>query len=480
MTRRRRPLSNAGVTGPRPGDLPVARRLGGFLTAPGVLDFVGERKGWFPMQHDTPAPLTLDDWIARDAIPFSPDSPGAAVDRLVAALGGPVELLALGECLHGEPAFLTLRNRIFRHLVEVHGYTAIALESSFPRGRLVDEYVAGRGDDAAYDAVQDAGFSHGFGRLAGSRDLVEWMRAYNADPAHPAKLRFYGCDAPTEMSGADSPRRLLHVALDYLASVRPATDDDIDQRRRRMDGLLGPDDAWSNPAASFDPAQAVGLSPAAASLRLETEDLLTELLLRRPDLIPATGEARHTDAVHCASAARHLLTYHAVLAGTAPDRIARLLGIRDLMMADNLAHMAARERARGGRLFAFAHNHHLQRGQALWQLGPHALAWWPAGAHLGHTLGPGRYAVIGSALGSSASIDLAAPEPGTLEHYLTTGSPGPARFLPIRPARSLPPDALASIPVRPAAAKNPTYFPLTPQSVVGFDAVLALDSTPCA
>jgi erythromycin esterase len=134
------------------------------------------------MTHPTPTNATLDDWIAREAIPFSLDSPGAfstAVDKVTASLGDSVELLGLGEALHGGEDILILRNRLFQHLVEAHGYSAIAIESSFPRAHLVNEYLAGRGP-ASYEAVQDAGFSHGFGRLNANRELVEWMRQYNA------------------------------------------------------------------------------------------------------------------------------------------------------------------------------------------------------------------------------------------------------------------------------------------------------------
>ena len=55
---------------------------------------------------------------------------------------------------------LMLRNRLFLCLVETHGYRAIAIESSFPRVRVVNYYVAGRGP-ASYDAVQDTGFGNG-------------------------------------------------------------------------------------------------------------------------------------------------------------------------------------------------------------------------------------------------------------------------------------------------------------------------------
>src|SRR5437016_7727123 len=149
--------------------------------------------------------LSLDEWITREAIPFSVDSPStfnAAVDKVIASLDDSVELLGFGEALHGGKDILILRNRLFQRLVEVHGYSAIAIESSFPRARIVHEYVAGRGP-ISYEDVQNTGFSHGFGSLDANRELVEWMREYNADPSNHIKLQFYGFDSPTEMTGTD-------------------------------------------------------------------------------------------------------------------------------------------------------------------------------------------------------------------------------------------------------------------------------------
>ena len=429
----------------------------------------------FPQRSSDPAYTTLDDWIRHEAIPFSLDAPDtldAAIDRIVASLGDTVELLGFGEALHGGEDILILRNRLFQRLVEAHGYSAIAVESSFPRARVVNEYIAGR-SPASYEAVQDAGFSHGFGRLDATRELVEWMRQYNADPSHRVKLQFYGFDSPTEMTGADSPRQVLHFALDYLASIDRASGQAY---RERIDALLGPDSDWENPAAMMDPTQSVGLSPAATALRIETEDLITELRIRRPELTAKSDENRYLEAVQYASVARQLLNYHAGLARKSEPgkRIVDSLGLRDVMMADNLAYMVSRERGRG-KVLAFAHNSHLKRGKAEWQLGPHFLIWWPAGAHLNEMFGP-RYAVIGSAVGVSDANGIGQPEAGTLEARLTA-APGPARFIPTHRGQGLPTSAIAALPTRTGSARNPTYFALTPQSVTDFDWLAVLDST---
>jgi erythromycin esterase-like protein len=434
------------------------------------------KKSSFLQRSSDPVYITLDDWILHESVPFSVDSSetlNASIDKVIASLDDSVELLGFGEALHGGEDILILRNRLFQHLVETHGYSAIAIESSFPRARVVNEYVAGRGP-ASYEAVQDIGFSHGFGRLDANRELVEWMRRYNADPTHRVKLQFYGFDSPTEMTSSDSPRQVLHFVLDYLASIDSASGE---EHRQRIDPLLGQDANWENPAAMMDPTKSIGLSPAATALRVETEDLITELHVRRPELVAKSNISRYLEAVQYATLARQLLNYHAVLARTSGkpgERIVEGLGIRDLIMADNLVYMVSRERGRG-KVLAFAHNSHLKRGKAEWQLGTDLLIWWPAGAHLNEMFGQ-RYAVFGSAVGVSDANGIGQPESGTLEARLTAG-PGPARFIPTHKGQRLAASAIAALPTRSGSMKNPTYFALTPQSFTDFDWLAVLDKT---
>lgn len=422
-----------------------------------------------------PLYATLKDWIMYEAIPFSIDSSetfNAVVDRVIALLGDSVELLGFGEALHGGEDILILRNRLFQRLVEEHGYNAIAIESSFPRACVVNEYIADNGP-ALYEAVQDTGFSHGFGRLDANRELVEWMRAFNADPSHKVKLQFYGFDSPTEMTFSDSPRQVLYFVLDYLASIDSASSQ---EHRERIDLLLGLDADWENPAAMMDPMKSIGLSPAATALRIETEDLISELHVRRPELVAKSTQTRYLEAVHYATVARQLLNYHAVLARKLESgkRIVEGLGIRDVMMADNLAYIVSHERDRG-KVLVFAHNSHLQRGKAQWQLGTDVLTWWTVGSHLNEIFGT-HYSVIGSALGVSEENGIGQPEAGTLETRMTN-APGPVRFIPTHRGQGLPTSEIAAIPTRSGSIKNPTYFALTPQSLTDFDWLVVLDST---
>ena len=400
---------------------------------------------------------TLDNWIRNEAIPFFIDSSETfndSVDKVIASLDNSVELLGFGEALHGGEDILMLRNRLFQRLVEAHGYSAIAIESSFPRASVVNDYVASRGS-ASYEAVQDTGFSHGFGRL-------------------DAKLQFYGFDSPTEMTSSDSPRHLLHLVLDYLASVDSAG---AQERRQRIDESLGQDADWENPDAMMDPRKSVGNSQAANALRIETEDLISELRLRRPELTMKSDERRYLETEQHAMIARQMLNYHAALARTSGkpgERIVECLGIRDLMMADNLVYTVHREHRRG-KVLAFAHNSHLKRGKAEWQLGSDLLRWWPAGAHLNEIFGQ-RYAVIGTAVGVSDANGIGRPEAGTLEARLTA-SPGPGRFIPTCLGIGLPAAAMATLPTRSGSMKNQSYFPLTPQSLTDFNWLAVLDKS---
>ncbi len=414
---------------------------------------------------------SLDEWILAEVIPFANHSTEAlnhAVDEALSGMGSTVRLLGLGEALHGSRDLLLLRNRLFSRLVEKHGFVAIAIESSFIRGRLVDEYIAGRGP-AAYQDLQEEGFSHRFGHLDENRELVEWMRRYNSDPSHPLKLHFYGFDSPTEMMGSDSPRKLLYFVLDYLDSIDTLLSLDY---RKRIDLFLGQDSDWDSPDALIDPAKSIGCTPNAVALRAETEDLIEELLVRRPELVAKSSSARYQEAVHHASLARQLLNYHAVLAEESGNRVSRLLGIRDAMMAENLAYISSREGR--GRILVFAHNRHLQRGRAEWQYLDDLYSWWPAGSHLHEILGPG-YAVIGTGLGVSESNGIRPPEDRTLEARLTA-APGPARLVPTCRGLGLPAKEIASLPRRSGSTENPTYFPLGPESFSDFDWLAVLDS----
>ncbi len=231
-------------------------------------------------------------------------------------------LLALGEPVHGEDTLLDVRNALFRQLVEQEGYRTIAIESDCLAGLLVDDYVtSGAG---TLDEVMERGFSHEwFNTSAANRELVCWIRAYNADRPASEHLRFAGFDGPLEITGAESPRQALTALHDYLA---PRVDADLlPCTAETLDRLLGADDRWNNPAAMRDPARSVGQSAEARELRLLADDLVALLDAQTPHLFATTSRGDWNRARLYGRTATGLLRYHFWMADTSPARMTRLV-----------------------------------------------------------------------------------------------------------------------------------------------------------
>ncbi|MDH6464596.1 erythromycin esterase-like protein [Micromonospora sp. A200] len=317
-------------------------------------------------------------------------------------------LLALGEPTHGEDTLLEVRNEIFRQLVEQEGYRTIAIESDCMMGLVVDDYVtSGTG---ILDEVMERGFSHEWGAFAANRELVRWMRTYNDGRPVSQQLRFAGFDGPLEITAAASPRQALTALHGYLtawvdADLLPCTAETLDR-------LLGADDRWTNPAAMMDPSQSVGQTPDAKQLRLLADDLVALLDAQTPHLIAASSREDWHRARLYGRTATGLLRYHFWMADTSPSRMARLLGVRDSMMAANLLAIAER-----GPALVNAHNGHLQRNKSTMRMGDLPLEWWSAGAIVSAHLGEG-YAFLATALGTIHHQGVDAPPPDTIEGLL--------------------------------------------------------------
>jgi erythromycin esterase-like protein len=308
-------------------------------------------------------------------------------------------LVALGEPDHREPAFGEIRNELFAQLAE-RGFRSFALESDRVAALAVNGFV--QDGVGTLDEAMAQGFSHGFGEFAANRALVAWMREYNTGRAAVDRLAFHGIDAPFEFT-AQSPRRYLEHVIGYLGL-------DLD-----VSGLAGEDERWERMEAVTDPARSPGGTPEAARLRAIADDLLSELYVRAPELVPGTSRARWDRARIHATTALGLLRYHreAARPGADGERWSRLGAVRDAVMAQNLLDIRALEADRGPTLLS-GHNVHLQRTPSRMSMGGMDLAWSGTGAILASLLGPRYLCVVGS-LGRSEGIDLPAPDPGTYE-----------------------------------------------------------------
>ncbi|MFI2211534.1 erythromycin esterase family protein [Streptomyces sp. NPDC020141] len=340
---------------------------------------------------------------------------GRALDEFLDSRDVPPLLLGLGEPTHGIEAFPRFRNQVLRHLVEHRGCRSIAVESDCLAALAVDEHITGGG--GRLEDVLATGFSHDFGALAANRELVGWLRGHNEGRAPRDQVRFHGVDAPIEMSGTESPRTALTALHRFLADHLDASA--LPCPRETIDSLLGDDAAWNDPATLMDPARSVGGSDRARRLRAIIDDLLGVLAAESPGLAAAASPERLARARLFGRTARGLLRYHAIMADTAAApgaRIARMMGARDAMLAENLLAVVEAERDRGPSL-VFAHNHRLRRDSSALRFAGMDVTWWSAGTHAASDLAE-RYAVIACDLGAAPARGIGEPAPDTLQGLL--------------------------------------------------------------
>ncbi|MEU9859922.1 erythromycin esterase family protein [Streptomyces sp. NPDC047971] len=372
-------------------------------------------------------------------------------------------VLALGEPTHGEDTLLDVRNDLFRQLVEKEGYRTIAIESGCLAGLIVDDHITS--GEGSLDEVMEHGFTHGFGASAANRELVRWMRAYNDGRPASEQLRFAGFDGPLEITGAESPRQALTALHAYLAAGVDA--DLLPCTAEALDRLLGPDGSWTEPAAMRDPTRSVGRSAAATELRLLADDLVALLDERTPHLITLTSREEWHRARLYGRTATGLLRYHFWMADTSPSRMARLVGLRGRMMADNVLALAER-----GPVLVFAHNGHLQRNKSTMTLGDLRLEWWSAGALVSAHLGE-RYAFLAMALGTIPHQGVDTPPQDTVEGLLYA-QPEDRHLV------DAPRLAAALADTRPAHRVSPWfgYSPLDPTHLADSDGIVFVKHVP--
>lgn len=352
------------------------------------------------------------------------------------------ELLAFGEPTHQEPAFPLLRNALFAQLVEL-GFRSIALESDRVAALTVDDYV--RNGIGSLDEVMRTGFSH-FGDLAANRELVAWIRDYNANRPPAERVAFYGFDAPLDNTSAPSPRRYLEFARDYLHLETEIAD------------LAGDDERWHRDAAILDPAMSPGDTEEARRLQALADDLLNTLYARAPELIPATSEAEWRRAAVHLTAARGLLRYHRQSARRVDEttRISGLLATRDVLMTENIRDIRDIEAQRGPTLL-YGHNVHLQRNLSTMSMAGMTLRWYGPGAVLSSLFGD-RFTFLAGSLGPSPSglADNEPAEAGLRDRSVPWGL--------------FPAAGLTATPTGPTS--DPSYFPLDQETIDGADAIL--------
>jgi erythromycin esterase len=162
-------------------------------------------------------------WASKALHPVNDAALDASTQDLrpIEKMIGDARIVGLSEGVHAAAEPLAFRNRLFKHLVERLGFSAIALESGIVESRVLNDYVVlGKGD---LDDVLTRGFSVGHGTFRQNAELLRWMKDHNARlPPRAAKVQIFGLDvpgSPGNLDAARGPDTALRFALDYLQRV---------------------------------------------------------------------------------------------------------------------------------------------------------------------------------------------------------------------------------------------------------------------
>ncbi|MFI9379573.1 erythromycin esterase family protein [Kutzneria sp. NPDC052558] len=330
---------------------------------------------------------------------------------------GDARVVAIGESAHKVHEFFQLRHRLTRFLVRELGFSAVALESGFPEGLAVDDWV--RGGPGDLGTLLRDGVTYRFGQCDEARGQLEWMRSLNG------RVHFYGMDVP---GSSATPEPAIEACMPLLDWVDAGYAKVVREQLLPLFDYLPPDRStllWVVPALhaymALDIARRREITARIAALsdRLSAMRIVYGADDQVDKAIRCAATARHTDGFLNAMADGSTRTYPGA-------------NIRDAAMAENMDWILDREQ----RVIVGAHNGHIQR-EPLWAPPVINDKLTTLGEHLAAKLGP-DLVVIGSAFGGGAlpthrllpdgppgnaepyTIEVARPEPETIDAVLST------------------------------------------------------------
>jgi erythromycin esterase len=118
-------------------------------------------------------------------------------------------VIGLGESTHGTAEFFKAKHRIFKYLVENHGYKIFAIEADFGESLFIDEAVQ-NGNTAAIEDLMRSKMHFWTWKTEEVKDLLEWMCIYNQGLPEEEKVHYMGVDCQFNTYHPD-------LAEDYLS-----------------------------------------------------------------------------------------------------------------------------------------------------------------------------------------------------------------------------------------------------------------------
>lgn len=318
---------------------------------------------------------TIADALNEHAVPLRTVDPLADLDDLtpLSNVLADNRIVGLGEATHGSREFFQLKHRLLRYLVTEFDVRVFGLEANFSETLALDDYVVwGNGDPK--DALD--GIYFWTWNVDAMLEMVEWLRAFNADRPVDDRVRFYGFDAQYNQG-----------AVDELAEFFEQTDTEIPSTVRNV--LTTVADAGTPPHRD---AHREARVEAADTVVPELREHLQE---KRETLVAESSESAWELALQHVSVIEQANEYKRAIHDRQEDNVdedtatKRCLRIRDRAMADNIDWILEYENA--DCMVIWGHDAHINRvEQTSRQTGVTATS---VGGHLAARHGSDYYAL---------------------------------------------------------------------------------------
>jgi erythromycin esterase len=285
------------------------------------------------------------DWIQQHAIPLQTTNQGSADADLapLQQIVGNASIVGLGEETHGTHEVIDLKARLAEFLISTMGFTTFVMENSWGMSQIVNKYIHGGLENI--NEVMSTGLFTSW-QTQEYQTLLEWMRAYNANPAHRTKIQFLGMDCQT-VSQSD-----LNTVENYIKTVDPQQATYVQQRYAPI--------TTSNPLALYDT-----LSAAEKQHDQDQAQQVYNLLQKDQKAYSSRSSAQsYALALQTARVIVQFTTYYNH--NLQSESLTRYIQ-RDSFMADNVMWIYDHAAGSHPKIIVWAHNAHIANNPSYYQ-----------------------------------------------------------------------------------------------------------------
>jgi len=353
-------------------------------------------------------------FIKKYSTPFQHIDPYASLEDLdfLSEKIIDAEIVGLGESTHGTSEIFTMKHRLFRFLVEKHGFTVFLLEGHVGASYRINEYIhTGKGDPT--ELVKNIGFWTWSTEEV--LELVKWMRQYNKGVSSEKRLSFIGVDIQGVVEEID--------VIDSLSQYMPTLHKEL--------------------MASYLPIQSVGdklrkgdyfegFRDSLKMLAPMAKTALEKIEASQNSITGATSSLNYHWLYYMAKSVENYLDFNNVMLNRKIEDPFFLS--RDSLMAANIQYV--QKHLRPGKAVYWAHNGHI--ANAYFDLLGNVVGWYLKKNYgddyktIGFSFEKGYYQAIDGRKGKLTANNFAYPPfPGCFE-YLLSQQKKPLLFFDIR------------------------------------------------